>query len=152
MLFSKSEAETLVRGFLECTLPKGEFNHEAHLLAGLYVLAKYGDRALPIMRQHLTKYLQFVGVESTDTTGYHETLTVFWLEELKKKLADKTGRVHWNQKNIDALLEDFDLADRNLWLKDYTKEQMMSVEARRRYLPPAKRRKGKNSGTHRSHT
>ena len=86
--------------------------------------------------QHLKDYLKSIGVESTDTSGYHETLTVFWLGRLKKRFADENGKIIWNQNNVDYLIEDFDLTERNIWLEHYSKECMMSVEARRNFVEP----------------
>lgn len=135
-LFPISEAEQLVQGFLEGKLPKGEFTHEAHLISALYLLSVHAENTLPVIRQHLRDYLASVGVESTDTSGYHETLTVFWLWRLKKQFADENGVVHWNQDSVDDLVDDFDLTERNCWLEYYSKEQMMSVTARKKFVAP----------------
>ncbi|HFA51349.1 MAG TPA: hypothetical protein ENJ95_20230 [Bacteroidetes bacterium] len=135
-LYPIADAEQLINKFLNCTLPKGEFTHEAHLLAGLYLLSKHDDNTLPIIRQHLKKYLKYIGVESTDTSGYHETMTVYWLHQLKKRFADKNGKIHWNQGTVDELIDDEILTERNLWLSHYSKELMMSVEARKKYIEP----------------
>ena len=135
-IYPIDDAEELISNFLNCTLPKGEFSHEAHLVTALYLLSKHGDGTLPIIRQHLMDYLRSIGVENTDTSGYHETLTIFWLWRVKKQFADENGAVLWNQKNVDDLIEDFDITERNIWLEYYTKERMMSVEARRGYVVP----------------
>ena len=135
-IYPISEAEKLIQNFLECKLPKGEFSHEAHLVTALYLLAKHGDNTLPIIRQHLKDYLRSIGVESTESSGYHETLTIYWLWRLKKRFADKNGTILWNQDNVDELIEDFDLTERNLWLEYYSKELMMSVEARKQFVEP----------------
>ena len=136
VLFPISEAEKLVEDFLKGKLKKGEFTHEAHLLTGLYMLAKHGDEALDILRKKLSEYLASIGVENTDTSGYHETLTRFWLWAIKKEFADKNGNVHWNQTAVDDLISSEKLTERNLWLKYYSKEKMMSVQARRGYVKP----------------
>ncbi|MEZ4957574.1 MAG: hypothetical protein R2825_28710 [Saprospiraceae bacterium] len=135
-LYPITEAENLIHRFLQCELPKGEFSHEAHLLTALYLLAKHGENTLPIIRQHLKDYLKSIGVESTDTSGYHETLTVFWLWFLKKRFVDENGKIIWNQNNVDDLIEDFDLTERNIWLEHYSKECMMSVDARKNFVEP----------------
>jgi hypothetical protein len=135
-IYPISDAEKLIHSFLQCELPKGEFSHEAHLLTALYLLAKHGENTLPIIRKHLKSYLKSIGVESTDTSGYHETLTVFWLWFVKKRFADENGKIIWNQNNVDDLIEDFNLTERNIWLENYSKECMMSVEARRNFVEP----------------
>ena len=135
-IYPIADAEELIHQFLGCTLPKGEFSHEAHLVTAMYLLSKHGKDTLPIIRQHLKDYLKSIGVESTDTSGYHETLTVFWLWRVRKQFANKNGVILWNQENVDDLIEDFDITERNIWLEYYTKERMMSVEARREYAKP----------------
>ncbi len=135
-LYPIAEAEQLVQQFLTCQLPKGEFTHEAHLITALYLLAQHGDRTLPVLRQHLKDYLKSVGVESTDSSGYHETLTVYWLYQLKKRFSDEHGAVKWNQDHVDDIIEDFDLTERNLWLENYSRELMMSAKARKGFVAP----------------
>ena len=136
VLYPIEEAEQLVLKFLDGTLPKGDFTHEAHLISALYILARHGEDALPLMRQHLAEFLLAAGVQQTATSGYHETMTVFWLEILKNRFANAEGQVPWTQETIDELLFEETLADRNLWLAYYSRERMMSAEARRTYLPP----------------
>lgn len=135
-LYPIEDAEKLVHAFLDGSLEKGAFTHEAHLLAALYLLSLHGADTLPVIRKHLFEYLSAIGVESTDTSGYHETLTIFWLWRLKQRFANSAGQVEWNQQNIDDLIEDFDMTERNIWLQHYSKERMMSVEARTTFLEP----------------
>jgi hypothetical protein len=45
-LYSLADAEKLINGFNNCTLPKEEWTHEAHLIGGLWMLAQYGDRSI----------------------------------------------------------------------------------------------------------
>ena len=135
-LYPISEAEDLVQNFLSLQLKKGEFTHEAHLLSGLYILAHHGDDAMGILRQKIADYLASIGVENTDTSGYHEALTRFWLWALENELSDESGQIHWNQDTVDELISSEKLTERNLWLAYYSKEKMMSVEARRGYVEP----------------
>ncbi len=136
VLYPIAKAEQLVQGFLDCRLAKDAFTHEAHLITGLYMLAKNEDEALPLLRQNLKKFLKYIGVESTNTSGYHETMTVFWLWVLKKQFAGANGHVPWNQENVNTIIDDANLINRNLWLEYYSKELIMSVEARRKYVRP----------------
>ena len=135
-LYTIADAENLIKGFTECTLPKAEWTHEAHLIVGLWLLARYGGKALPEMRTRLLRYNESVGGVNDDHNGYHETMTVFWLWAIRELFADEDGKVNWNQDALDDLIFDETLADRNLWTEFYSKEKMMSVEARRSYVPP----------------
>ncbi|MEO1258768.1 MAG: hypothetical protein AAFZ15_08215 [Bacteroidota bacterium] len=135
-LFPITEAEELIHKFLHCQLPKGEFTHEVHLLTALFLLSRHGENTLPLIRKHLAEYLASVGIKNTDTSGYHETLTVYWLWAVKKRFADENGQVNWDQGNVDDLIEDFDLTERNQWLEYYSKELMLSVSARKNFVKP----------------
>ncbi|MBK8567565.1 MAG: hypothetical protein IPN76_30670 [Saprospiraceae bacterium] len=135
-LYSLADAEKLLNGFNNCTLRKEEWTHEAHLIGGLWMLSQYGDGALDEMRTRIRRFNESVGGVNDDQNGYHETLTVFWLWALKEMFADEAGKLYWNQDALDDLLFDETLADRNLWAEFYTKERMMSVEARKGYVSP----------------
>ena len=135
-LYLLADAEKLVKGFTECTLSKADWTHEAHLITGLYLLARHGDKALDEMRTRLLRYNESVGGINDDQNGYHETMTVFWLWALKEMFADDNGRVYWNQDALDDLLFDETLADRNIWAEFYTKDLMMSEAARRGFVEP----------------
>ncbi len=135
-LFALSDAENLLKGFNDCTLPKEEWTHEAHLIGGLWMLAKFGDKALDEMRTRIRRFNESVGGVNDDNNGYHETLTVFWLWAIREMLGDDDGRLYWNQESLDDLVFDETLSDRNLWSEFYSKEKMMSVEARLGYVAP----------------
>lgn len=135
-LYSLTDAEKLIANLNNCTLPKEDWTHEAHLIGGLWMLSQYGDGALDEMRTRIRRFNESVGGVNDDHNGYHETLTVFWLWALKEMFADEDGKLYWNQDALDDLLFDETLADRNLWSAFYSKEKMMSVEARREFVAP----------------
>ncbi|MCC6727178.1 MAG: hypothetical protein IT258_21925 [Saprospiraceae bacterium] len=135
-LLPLADAERLIAGFNACTLPKEEWTHEAHLIGGLWMLSQFGDKALDEMRTRIKRFNESVGGVNDDQNGYHETLTVFWLWALREMFADDDGKLYWNQDAVDDIIFDETLADRNLWAEFYSKERMMSVEARRQYVAP----------------
>jgi hypothetical protein len=135
-LYNIKDAENLVKAFTDCTLPKAEWTHEAHLITGLWLLARHGDQAQSEMRTRLLRYNESVGGVNDDHNGYHETQTVFWLWAIQEMMADDDGKLYWNQDTLDDLIFDETLADRNLWAEFYSKERMMGVEARRGYVAP----------------
>lgn len=142
VLYPIADAEQLVHDFQSGKLPASEFSHEAHLVTGLHMLAHHGDESLPLLRQMLMDFLAANGVPNTDTSGYHETMTRFWLWVLQTAFAPKgqaegeNGQVPWNQEVLDELVASEILTERNLWLRHYSKERMMSVEARRGFVEP----------------
>ncbi len=135
-IYELADAEKLVKGFTECTLKKEEWTHEAHLIVGLWLLAKYKENALPEMRTRLIRFNESIGGVNDDHNGYHETLTVFWLWALKEMFADDNGKVVWDQDALDDLLFDESLADRNIWSDFYSKDLMTSVAARKGFVKP----------------
>ena len=76
------------------------------------------------------------GTPNTDTSGYHETLTVFWLKQIWNFLDDRH-----DVKNLEVLanelIERFN--DPDLPLRYYSREALFSAEARRDYLHPDRR-------------
>jgi hypothetical protein len=62
-------------------LPKEEWTHNAHIAVAFIELdtCKDFDNALISLRNKIREYNLSVGTENTDISGYHETLTVFWL-------------------------------------------------------------------------
>jgi hypothetical protein len=69
-----------LRGFENGTLPKSEWTHGAHVAAaGGYLFESNVEVVLPQMRARISAYNLAVGGANTPTSGYHETLTRFWL-------------------------------------------------------------------------
>ncbi len=131
--FPIEEALALIQKFENHSLPKNEWTHELHLMTGLYYSAKYGEEALPRLREKIKSYNQAVGTINSESSGYHETMTHFWLFALRQYCA-KDGLVLFDQETLDDMLWTEELADRNLWLTYYSKEFMMSTEVRMNLL------------------
>lgn len=72
------EALEKVEAFKNATLPRAEWTHEMHLIAGMYFYINFGKNALPEMRRYIRAYNDVQG-NGNNGTGYHKTLTVFWL-------------------------------------------------------------------------
>jgi hypothetical protein len=130
------DATKTVEQFEAATLPSWAWTHEAHLITGLSILSRFGiDNAPTEMKKRLFKYNEAVGKINSDTSGYHETVTFFWLEAVWERLS-VDGKVNFDQATLDALLSNIDLANRNLFLKSYSDKLILSVEARRKYVKP----------------
>jgi hypothetical protein len=72
--------EALVAAFLARTLPKVAWTHVAHLRVGLWHVRRFGEEgALARLRDGIRAYNESVGTANTDSPGYHETLTVFYV-------------------------------------------------------------------------
>ncbi|MFN8343697.1 MAG: hypothetical protein U0X91_01760 [Spirosomataceae bacterium] len=81
-----SDLETLARLFESKTLPKNEWTHQAHIAVAFYELHRSEDFSLALsgLRKKITDYNVSVGTLNTDSSGYHETLTVFWLKTVQE--------------------------------------------------------------------
>ena len=123
-----------VKKFQDCSLPFQEWTHQAHLLVGLYHVINHNEKALELMRQRITKYNSSKGIINSDNSGYHETITVFWLWVIKKYLEVSKSKA-FNSETIECLLNS-EFADSKFPLVYYTKEHLMSVQARQNWIEP----------------
>jgi hypothetical protein len=128
---------TLVKAFENRTITKSEWTHSAHLAVGLYYC-----RTLPfavaknVMRDGIHWLNDRHGTPNTDESGYHETLTVFWLKRIWNFL-DERADVRNLATLANELIERFN--DPDLPLKYYTRELLFSASARREYVTPDRR-------------
>ncbi len=135
-LYPVEDALRLVVQFQDCTLDLFDWTHEAHVVVCLYYLSKHNQAdALPLLRTAISTYNVKQGNGNSDTTGYHETMTVFWLYHIQKSCA-KNGVVAFDQDTIDDMLWDETIVSRNVWLAYYSKELMMSKAARLQFVAP----------------
>ena len=87
-LDSEETIDLFLHAFFHHTLPKAQWTHAAHvtLAASLLHSAEFAT-VLPQVRNAIRSYNEAVGTLNTDTSGYHETLTVFWLRVVAQRLA-----------------------------------------------------------------
>ncbi len=95
---------SLVRRFHLGLLERDRWTHEAHLAVGLWALVsaralhttaaatKHAatDAALAGLRTALRAHNDCVGIPNNDTSGYHETITWFYLDRIAR-IVDETG-------------------------------------------------------------
>src|SRR5258708_37683425 len=85
------ESEEALGDFLECfergTWPKPEWKPAAHIaVAGCYLIDYSDEEAAERARCDIRHYNQCTGTINGDHSGYHETLTLFWLALVKARL------------------------------------------------------------------
>lgn len=129
---SPGEIEALFGKFELKLLPKDQLTHEAHLTVGLHYLYHHDFfEALCLMKAAIITYNEAVGTPNSGDSGYHETLTAFWLRVLEKFLK---GR---REESLLALCNDFlsnPSAAKDLPLRYYDRERLFSVEARATWI------------------
>lgn len=129
-----TETERIAHALIERTLPKGEWTHHAHLRTGLWHVLQHGPvAALDLLRERITAYNESVGTLNTDTSGYHETITRFYIVVIDRFLetADRTA-------DVDVLAERLidQYGDRRLPMHHYSEQRLFSPVARRSWVEP----------------
>src|ERR1700722_15119873 len=81
--------DAFLAAFESGTLPKERWTHAAHLLTGACYVHAYGEAAATDrMPERASPYNIAVGGQNTPTSGYHETITVFWIKYLRDLLSN----------------------------------------------------------------
>jgi hypothetical protein len=130
---NEAEIEALVCSFEEHRLAHADWNHAAHLAVATVYTRRYGVGALDRVRAAIQSYNESIGVVMTDTSGYHETMTVFFMRmvaHLLKDLPEETPMPEQVEVVIHAL------ADRKMMLAYYTRDLLMSRDARYGWIEP----------------
>lgn len=128
------EIKRLVREFENCTLARADWTHRAHLTVALWYLFHHsGEEAIMLIRNGIKRYNEANGVVMTRDSGYHETMTLFWVCVISKFiLLEGAGRSLVELAN--RMLERFD--NSRLPFEHYSRERLMSWEARTSWVEP----------------
>ena len=129
------EIKSLITGFQGASLTDEQWTHRAHLIVGLWHVDRYGHPdALARLRAGILRLNTAIGVANTDTSGYHETLTRFYVWALAAHLAGRADGESFLVRVNDLLRGP--MADRAYPLRYYSRERVMSVQARHSWLTP----------------
>ena len=80
---TEAEIDVFLQAFESGSLPKERWTHAAHLLTGACYVHRLGQAAaVDQMRRCVRAYNEAVGGKNTSTSGYHETITIFWIKLL----------------------------------------------------------------------
>ena len=123
------------KGLLSRELPREEWTHEAHLAATTYLILKHPeidlDAELPGL---IRRYNESVGGVNDDTQGYHDTITRAFLRGVRL-FHDEAETARPIHELVNELLMS-PMGDRDWPLRFWSKERLMSVEARRGWVEP----------------
>ncbi len=123
-------------GVQDRSLPKSEWTHCAHLVAGAALIDEVGlasaEQQMPDM---IRAYNEATGVENSDSDGYHHTITVFLLRQIDGFLRDQADQPLCLK--VTALLQS-DLSKPDYLFGFFTKEYLFSVPGRRGWVEPNK--------------
>jgi hypothetical protein len=132
---SDAEITHLGEGLIARSLAKAEWTHEAHLGATMYLLLKRTDvdvdQELPGL---IRRFNESVGGVNNDSEGYHDTITHAYLHGIRLFLAEADLSEPLHELVNELLLSPMGRRD---WpLRFWSKDRLMSVEARRKFVPP----------------
>ena len=132
---SDAEIEHLGEGLLALTLAKPEWTHEAHLGATTYLLLKRPDIDLDSqLPGFIRAFNESVGGVNSDSEGYHDTITRAYLRGIRLFLEEADVKRPLHGLVNELLLSPMGRRD---WpLRFWSKERLMSVAARRGFVPP----------------
>jgi len=132
---SWEEVCALIAHFEIGDLPHAEWNHGAHLTVAFWYLSRL-DRAQATerIRSGILHYNDCQGTANADHSGYHETLTRFWIGVVVTFLEARDSQ----QPELDGVnqLVETCAARSGLWREFYSFDLIQSVESRRQWIEP----------------
>ncbi|MBP7173108.1 MAG: hypothetical protein KBA33_03430 [Cloacibacterium sp.] len=136
MGISEEKIQHIIHQFNHQTLPKEKWTHQAHIIVAFWYAQQFSEEeALAKLTDAIKNYNISVGTENTDTSGYHETLTVFWLKLVKEYLEYKKDATIEDAINTFLLLI---TSGTGFPLIFYSGEVLFSKEARHHWVTPNK--------------
>lgn len=127
------EIESLVKAFENCTLPRREWTHQAHLIIALWYLTHYPQpEAINCIREGIQNYNNAIGIKTTKDSGYHETITLFWVKIVNQYLIKSKNSLIVDL--VNSLIQHYQ--NPRLPLEYYRQNRLMSWQARQSWIEP----------------
>ena len=135
MIHTDESLEAFLREFDTGTFPRASWNHAAHVtVAGCYLQMYPQPEATRRIRAGIRHYNECQGIANTPDSGYHETLTLFWIAQATYLLAQCSPELPRAEK-VRQLVEA--LAPRRDLFRDYYSfDVVRSQQARREWVAP----------------
>jgi hypothetical protein len=135
MFSSEEEIHHLGEGLMACSLKREEWTHAAHFAAALWLMRYRPDLdAAREMPRLIRAYNESTGRVNNDNGGYHETITLASLRALRGVLDANPPEVPIFQI-VNALMAST-MGNPNWLLEYWSRELLMSVDARRQWREP----------------
>ena len=135
---TETDIKSLIAAFENCTLPRCEWNHTAHLTVTLWYLNRYDEQeAINCVRQGIQRYNAAMDIKMTKDGGYHETLTLFWIRMVSHYLLvaeEKSSISEATAAKLNAISRTYN--DKYLPFEYYSRDLLMSWEARTKWVEP----------------
>jgi hypothetical protein len=130
---SDADIERIGLGVLTRTLPKPEWTHAAHFAAAIWLLSRPDRDAMHEMPGLIRAYNEATGVANTDSSGYHETITLASLKAARAWLHARPDKA-LHVALLELLASNYGRSD---WLLAYwSRPLLFSVAARRTWMEP----------------
>lgn len=125
--------ETFLSRFEAGTFPLEQWHHREHIkTAYLYLLEHPFETAVERMRTGIRALNAAHGVPDELTRGYHETMTQAWMRLVHVTLCE-----YGPAPSADEFFEQHpQLAEKKVLRLFYSRERMMSAEAKARFVEP----------------
>lgn len=128
-----ADDEAFLARFERQAVPSAEWHHREHIRVAYLYIRRYGlEAALPRLREGIQALNKVNGIVDTLTYGYHETITAAWL-----RIVDSTIRRQGpGEHSLDFLEKQPHLTQKTLLRLFYTRDRLISVEAKARFVEP----------------
>lgn len=131
---NSKEVRELIIGFEDGTYPVSRWSHQSHIYMAIWYLRRFPlSEASSRIKEGIKAYNISKGGKNTATSGYHETITEFYIRVLVQFLrehADLSEADLWEKITMESFMEsDFPF-------RYYSKAYLMSTAARRAWYEP----------------
>ena len=138
---SEAEIDPFLNGFATGSFPRYAWTHAAHIAMATAKLYK-DDNALDSIREGILHYNETQGTANTVTSGYHETLTIFWVNAVRDYLKREfpfpsVPQQHRPASRLEAVRGAIRIfgTQSGLPKRVYSFDVFQSQEARARWIP-----------------
>lgn len=130
-----ADLDDLAARFVACRLSREEWTHHMHLAVGMWHIHRYGAvEALARLRTGIRRLNDSHGTPNSTTRGYHETITRAYVQLLSEFLETSPAEASLEERVAHLIASP--IADRDFLLRFYSRERLMSPEARADWLEP----------------
>ncbi|WP_196889683.1 hypothetical protein [Aureivirga sp. CE67] len=123
-----------VEKFKQKTFTKKDWTHEAHLVIGVwYCFHLPKEKVFPFLKENISALNEKIGVENSDSSGYHETITLFWIWVIQEFIKQNPKQ---NILNILTIFLKSNYSKQGFILEFYSKELLKATTARKHFIKP----------------
>lgn len=138
MNYTNDQICLLVDKFKNKTLLKENWTHQAHLTVAVWYVKNYEFYdAICRIKSGIMNLNTVHNTENTGNSGYHETLTIFWMKIVELFVK---SNINYNTEQLVNKFLKSTLSNKDLPFKFYTKELLLSVSPRSLYFEPILRK------------